>query len=130
MDPKETGENLDTTKDENSRDREICEAVERILAEKPQYKGKLFLVELPGSDEFFIARMGTFERIAEYGELFGDPKAKMGKTAISFLQEFVVFPNLDYEDLAYNREPGDAMALLKAVQEFNGLSKEATIKKL
>jgi len=106
----------------------VPEFVSRYRIKHP--KAVLFSIKIKGLDREFVGKIGSFDEVMKFSKLFADNTSEVSETAISFIQKYVVFPNLTHDELAHEMLPGHVTNLLKGVQKANGFEDEAEIKKL
>ena len=106
---------------------------EEIIAElKEKYKGyPLFQITDTFSGDVFIIRGSNWDEFAQIGNV---KPGKENRVPLNMVKAYVVWPEIDQQDIEYNRsgnwQPGRIVALAEQIQEVLGYNKEFTVKKL
>lgn len=102
---------------QEERQKQIDDAVATVRAEHPDWK--LFLIEIPGDDEIYLARKcswNEYKRVAQGLVKAGDEVA--ANEAV--VQAFLVHPKWTYEQLQFEVEPGKIVLLANQIQRGLG----------
>ena len=106
---------------------------EKIITElKEKYKGyPLFQIKDNATGEQFIIRGSNWDEFSQIGNV---KPGKENRVPLNMVKAYVVWPEIDQQDIEYNRsgnwQPGRIVALAEQIQEVLGYSKEFTVKKL
>jgi len=103
----------------------------KIIEElKDKYPQKLFQIEIPNDEGFYIARECSWSEFAPFVQT-DKPSADM---LPNLVKAFLVYPKIDNQDFEYNTTgrwaPGKIITLAQKIQEALGYSETATIKHL
>ena len=99
---------------------------------KEKYKDyPLFQITDTVSGDTFIIRGSNWDEFARVGNV---QSGKENRVPLNMVKAFVVWPEIDQQDIEYNRsgnwQPGRIVALAEQIQEVLGYNKAFAVKKL
>jgi hypothetical protein len=99
---------------------------------KEKYKDyPLFQITDTVSSDTFIIRGSNWDEFARVGNV---QPGKENRVPLNMVKAFIVWPEIDEQDIEYNRsgnwQPGRIVALAEQIQEVLGYNKAFAVKKL
>ena len=99
---------------------------------KDKYKDyPLFQITDTVSGDAFIIRGSNWDEFARVGNV---QPGKENRVPLNMVKAFIVWPEIDQQDIEYNRsgnwQPGRIVALAEQIQEVLGYNKSFAVKKL
>ncbi len=99
---------------------------------KEKYQGyPLFQITDTFCGDTFIIRGSNWDEFARIGNV---QPGKENRVPLNMVKAYVVWPEIDQQDIEYNRsgnwQPGRIVALAEQIQEVLGYNKAFTVKKL
>jgi len=99
---------------------------------KDKYKDyPLFQITDTVSGDAFIIRGSNWDEFARVGNV---QPGKENRVPLNMVKAFIVWPEIDQQDIEYNRsgnwQPGRIVALAEQIQEVLGYNKAFAVKKL
>ncbi|MBT3231470.1 MAG: hypothetical protein HN356_01510 [Calditrichaeota bacterium] len=115
-----------------SENQELKISDEIINDLKEKYKDyPLFQITDTVSGDNFIIRGSNWDEFARVGNV---QPGKENRVPLNMVKAFVVWPEIDQQDIEYNQtgnwQPGRIVALAEQIQEVLGYSKAFAVKKL
>jgi len=104
-----------------------------VIAElREKYPGyPLFQITDSTTGDVFIIRGSNWDEFARIGNV---QPGKENRVPLNMVKAYVVWPEIDHQDIEYNRsgnwQPGRIVALAEQIQEILGYNKAFTVKKL
>ena len=113
-----------------TQENKITDKIVNELKEK--YKGyPLFQITDGVTGDTFIIRGSNWDEFARIGNV---QPGKENRVPLNMVKAYVVWPDIDQQDIEYNRsgnwQPGRIVALAEQIQEALGYNKSFAVKKL
>ena len=106
---------------------------DKIIADlKEKYKAyPLFQITDTFTGDVFIIRGSNWDEFSQIGNV---KPGSENRVPLNMVKAYVVYPEIDHEDIEYNRsgnwQPRRIVALAEQIQEVLGYNKAFTVKKL